>query len=207
MKLGVVAALRTEIKPTITALPFPSAAFLFTVSGVGAARAEAAARALPADLDGLLSVGFCGALTDDLTPGDLLLGGSIGFDASPDLRELARRTPHRPGTVAMVEHVVVSTEEKRQIAGRTGALAVDMESAAVGRVALERKQRFLCVKVVLDTPSQPLASTYASGGRVLLDILKRPWIIGRMFGDGKRAKMAAGKLRDFFVAFAKELNP
>ena len=107
----------------------------------------------------------------------------------------------------MVDHVVVSTDEKRQISERTGALAVDMESAAVGRVARERKQNFLCVKVVLDTPSQPLASTYASGSRVALDLLKRPWLVARMIGDGKRAKMAAGKLRDFFVGFAKESHP
>ncbi len=105
------------------------------------------------------------------------------------------------------DRVINDFEEKRSIARTTGAMAVEMEAAAVGKVAQERGLAFLCVKVVLDTPSQPLASTYASFGRVMLDLLRRPWIVGRMIGDGKRAKLAAEKLRDFFVAFRKEISP
>ena len=107
----------------------------------------------------------------------------------------------------MVDHVVVNAAEKREIVQRTGAAVVDMESAAVAKAAKARGLPFLCVKVVIDTPSQPLASTYASFGRVTVDILKKPWIIARMIGDGRRAKLAAERLRDFFVAFAKEINP
>ncbi len=222
MRLGVVAALRTEIKPTLVTLDRwltlldgvpaiacpPFKPFAFTVSGVGAARAEAAARALPADLDGLLSVGFCGALTDDLAPGDLLLGGTTDHEASPDLLDLARKCgPHRAASVTRVDHVIVDSREKEEIAKRSGAAAVDMESGAVAEVALERGLKFLCVKVVLDTPSKPLACSYSSGGRVALQILRRPWIIPRMWDDGRRAREGAERLRDFFVAFRKELNP
>lgn len=201
MRLGVVAALRSELKPTLSALPALHP-FVFATSGVGAQRASRAARALPEGLDGILSAGFCGSLTDELAPGDLLL------DGSPDLLDLGRRAgPSRTGSITMVDHVVVERSEKESIARRTGALAVDMESAAVGGVAKERGLPFLCVKVVLDTPSRPLACSYSSGGIVTLQILRRPWIIPRMWGDGKRARMAAERLRDFFVALGKEVSP
>ena len=203
MKLGVIAALRTELKPIQAALP-PESPFLFVASGVGAVLADAAARALPLDLAGILSVGFCGALTDELSPGDLVIDPT----GSPALLEAARKAgPHRLGGVRMVDHVIITTEEKREIATATGAMAVDMESQAVARVGRERSIAFLCVKVVLDTPSRPLASTYASAARVALDVLKRPWIVARMIRDGKRAGLAAERLRDFFVAFAKQVQP
>lgn len=204
--MGVVAALRTELKPTLEALPRP-APLAFIISGVGSRRAEAASHSLAPDVDGLLSVGFCGALTDDFAPGDLLLGGTTGHEASPDLLDLARTCgSHRSASVAMVDHVIVDSREKEEIAKRTGAAAVDMESAAVGAVARERRLKFLCVKVVLDTPSKPLACSYSSGGRVALQILRRPWIIPRMWADGRRAREGAGRLRDFFVAFRKEIG-
>jgi nucleoside phosphorylase len=202
VRLGVVAALRTELNPTLKALRTPEP-YLFTTAGVGAEKAARAARALPQGLDGLLSVGFAGALTDDLAPGDLVLDGS----GAPELLEPARRAgPHRVGRVEMVDHVVVGREEKEALARRTGALVVDMESAAVQAVARERGVNFLSVKVALDTPSCPLASTYDGCGTILVDILRRPWILARMIGDGRRARRAARRLRDFFLAFRKELT-
>jgi nucleoside phosphorylase len=211
MKLGVVAALETEIRPTLKAFhpsgPDPADPFRFMVSGIGLTRAERTARSAE-DVQGLLSVGFCGGLEDGLVPGDLILGGTREFEVSPDLLKIAQRAgPHRIGMVDTVDHVVNDTEEKRSIARTTGAIAVDMEAAGVGKVAKQKGLAFLCVKVVLDTPSHPLASSYASFGRVAIDILKRPWIVGRMIADGKRAGLAAQRLRDFFVAFAKELGP
>lgn len=207
MKLGVVAALRTEIRPTLEALSGVSP-FQFAAAGVGAGRAATAARALAGSVDALLSVGFCGALDDSLLPGDLILGGSHGFEPSRELMAIAERAgPHRKGIVGMVDHVVMDGDERKKIAAETGALAVDMESAAVGRVARELGRMFLCAKVVLDTPSRPLACAYSSGGSVALQILRRPWILPRMWGDGRRARAGAERLKDFFLALRKEINP
>ena len=220
MKLGVVAALGRELNSTLQSLNASTPVvqdsfsireappFRFIAGGIGLTKAERAARAVAENATGILSVGFCGALDDTLSPGDLVLGGAIGFDPSPDLLALAQKTgPHRTGTFNTIDHVVVDIEEKRSIARTTGAIAVDMEAAAVGKVALDRGLPFLCVKVVIDTPSAPLASNYASVGRVMLDLLKRPWLVRRMIGDGTRATLGAEKLRDFFVALRKEINP
>jgi len=224
MKLGVVAALRRELGSTLDALPksdvitfrskqlariMERPPFFMIAAGVGVQRAkEATQLLLTEELHGLLSVGLCGALDDSLSPCDLILGGTREFESSPSLLDLAKRSgTHRIGTIHTADHVVNDPEERRSIARTTGAIAVDMEAAAVGKVASDRGLPFLCVKVVLDTPLQPLASSYKSVGRVALDILKRPTVIGRMIGDGKRAKRAAERLRDFFLAFRKELAP
>ncbi|HXX94724.1 MAG TPA: hypothetical protein VEN81_13910 [Planctomycetota bacterium] len=226
MEVGVVAALERELRPALRALgaartlapPDPSGSlprviyvappFRLAASGIGTRRADLGARRLAEGSEGLLSVGFCGGLDDSLRPGDLILGGIRDFEASPGLLELARRTgPHRLGSVATVDHVVVDLEEKRSIARQTGALAVEMEAEAVATVARNRGIPFLSVKVVLDTPVEPLASSYDGFRRVAWDLLRRPWLVGRMIGDGNRARGAARRLGEFFVAFRKELNP
>ena len=219
MKLGVVAALHRELNPTIKALKatlpeisdpcliWEAAPFRFTAGGIGLECAEDAAFQLAKEVQGLISAGFCGGLDDSLAPGDLILGGTPEFEASANPLGRARRAgPHRVGTIVTSDHVVNDLEEKRTLVRNSGALAVDMEAAAVGRAAKEAGLPFLCVKVVLDTPSLPLASSYAGCGGITTDILSRPWIVGRMIGDGRRATRAAERLRDFFVAFREELR-
>ena len=103
MKLGVIAALQTELDPTLRALsPTPrrlehlrcheAPGLVITAGGIGARHAAAAAL-LIADAfkpDALVSIGFCGALTEGLDTGDLLLGGTTAHPASAELLELAR---------------------------------------------------------------------------------------------------------------------
>jgi adenosylhomocysteine nucleosidase len=220
MKLGVIAALRNEVAPTFQALQpasrtvqglrcHESPPYVFAVSGVGA-RPAATAALLLADAfkpDVILSVGFCGALTDDLQTADLILGGSSGHPATPELLELARAADPkaRVAEIAMAPKVVVGIEEKRALARQTGAVAVDMESGAVAVAARDRGLGFLCVKVVIDTPSEPLASTYAGFWSVLKDLVLHPGTVMQMAYDAKRVKLAAERLRDFFVALKGKL--
>lgn len=220
MKLAVVAALRTELVPTLAALAaspdpsshpktFSSPPFRFAVAGIGAEKAAAAALALLRDgpSDGLISVGFCGAITGDLELADIVLGGTTRYDASPELLDLARAAwpQAKSGRIATVTRVINDPAERKSIAQKTGAIAVEMEADAVGRAAKEKGLGFLCVKVVIDTPAEPLASTYAGCWRVLLDVVMRPGTIGQMIYDSTRVKIAAGRLRDFFVAFRGKL--
>lgn len=214
MKLGVVAALQTELGPVLRALrPSPrrvehltfheTPSLVFTAGGVGA-RPAAAAALLMADHakpDALVSLGFCGALTDDLQAPDLVLGGTTAHPATPALLDLARTSaPNaKSGAVHTVPKVLVKADEKRALAKSSGAAVVDMEADAVGVVARARNLGFLCVKVVIDTPSEPLASTYAGCWTVFRDIVTRPGTIGQMIYDSKRVKVAAERLRDFFV--------
>ena len=221
MKLGIIAALSTELKATLQALPPQKSPvvqglachecppFVFAASGVGA-RPAAAATLLLADAqrpEAILSVGFCGALTDDHKTGDLILGGTGGHPATPAILDLLRSAAPQAkvGELAMVPKVVTDFDEKRSIWKKTGALAIDMESGAVAVAAKERGLGFACVKVVIDTPSDPLASTYAGCLSVLKDVLLRPGTLLLMAYDSKRVKLASERLRDFFLALKDKL--
>jgi nucleoside phosphorylase len=218
MKLGVIAALQTELDPTLRALApalrkvghlrcHEAPGLVITAGGIGARHAAAAAL-LMADTfkpDALVSVGFCGALTAGLDTGDLLIGGTTAHPASAELLQLARSVaPHaKSGDVLTVPKVVVQAEQKQALARETGAVAVDMEADAVALAAKARGLGFLSVKAVIDTPAEPLASTYAGCWTVARDLLIRPGTITQMIYDSKRVKIAAERLKEFFVALAR----
>jgi nucleoside phosphorylase len=221
MKLGVIAALKTELGPSLHALRpsstrvvehvtgYLSGPFVFAAGGVGS-RAAAAAALVVADEfkpHALLSVGFCGALRDDFDTADLVVGGTPTHPADAALLDLARAAAPkaRDGTVLTVPKVLLGADEKKAAASRTGAAVVDMEADAVAVAARARGLGFLSVKVVIDTPSEPLASSYAGCWRVLLDVLSNPMTIGQMIYDSKRVKLAAERLRDFFVALKEKI--
>jgi len=220
MKLGVIAALQTELGPTLHALKpasrrvehltcYAADPFVFTAGGIGS-RQAAAASLLVADTfkpDALVSVGFCGALRDDFDTGELIVGGTTTHPADAAIVDLARASAPkaRDGTVLTVPKVLLGADEKKAAASRTGAAVVDMEADAVAVAARARGLAFLSVKVVIDTPAEPLASTYAGCWRVLLDVLSNPMTIGQMIYDSKRVKLAADRLRDFFVALKDKL--
>ena len=222
MKLGVVAALKTELGPTFQALApttrrvehlacMESGPYVFAAGGIGA-RSAATATLLVADTfkpQAVLSVGFCGALRDDFDAGEIVVGGTTTHPADAALLDLARAAvpKARDGTVLTVPKVLIQAEDKKAAASRTGAAVVDMEADAVAVAARSRNVGFLSVKVVIDTPAEPLASTYSGCWRVLLDVLSNPMTIGQMIYDSGRVKIAAERLKDFFVALRDKLPP
>lgn len=220
MKLGVIAALQTELGPTLKSLS-PSSrrvehlrfhetpSLVFVAGGVGAKAAAAASLVMVDHFkpDALVSTGFCGAITDDLGVGDLLIGRTTKSRCDEGLLDLARAAApqSRQGSLRTVDKVILKAEDKKKLKEETGALAVDMEAEAVALAARSRGVKFLSVKVVIDTPAEPLASTYSGCWRVLLDLLKNPMTIGQMMYDSQRVKLAADRLRDFFVALRDKL--
>lgn len=218
MKLGVIAALSQELQPTFGSIPMTphfvdrarfqvSPSLIFIAAGIGS-RPAAAAALLLADTfkpDALISVGFCGALTDELGTADMILGGTPNHPAEPSLLALAQSAAIKPrlGTILTVPKVIVDAAEKKELARKTGALAIDMEADAVAVAAKARGLGFLAVKVVIDTPSAPLASTYSGCWTVVKDLLKGS-VMGMIY-DSKRVKLAAERLRDFFVALDKKV--
>lgn len=211
---GIVAALRSEVAPALRDLKasvivcgglpcYEAPGFRLILSGVGHRRADRAARLLAdaGPLDALLSVGFAGALTEDLHPGDLVLGGSTDFPADPGLlQRLGSAVPCRRGNTAPVDAVLNEAPKKTALAQRSGALVVDMESGAVGAVARERGLPFLCAKAVLDTPAEPLASSYDGCLPILLALLLHPRGVLR---DARRSRIAAERLREFLVPLSR----
>jgi nucleoside phosphorylase len=130
--------------------------------GVGPVRAARAAASIEqARL--FLSCGCAGALAGGLHAGDMIVGDRvIALDGTGTVAEslpLApaalgtwcreRGLPIRLGPVASSPTVLASRDAKTR-AARTGALVVEMESAAVAAAARERHIPCAVVKVVLD---------------------------------------------------------
>ncbi|HLH64215.1 MAG TPA: 4-hydroxy-3-methylbut-2-enyl diphosphate reductase [Solirubrobacteraceae bacterium] len=123
--------------------------------GMGPRRAARGGAAVASD-GGVLIAGFAGALDPDLAPGDVVLAselrGPTGTTRCPDPSILAgvlRRggLRVRVGPIASSQRLVL--RERRRTLQRTGALAVDMESAWLAPVAGGRP--LVTLRVVLDT--------------------------------------------------------
>ncbi|MFF8828459.1 1-hydroxy-2-methyl-2-butenyl 4-diphosphate reductase [Streptomyces sp. NPDC015131] len=141
-------------------------------TGMGPANAQrAVARALEGgELRGaaVIASGFCAGLEPGMHPGDLVVadetrgpGGSTPCTGTEALvealtRALPGRTVHT-GPLSGSDHVVRG-QERARLRG-TGAVAVDMESAATLRSALStgvRSRPVAAVRVVVDAPEHEL---------------------------------------------------
>jgi 4-hydroxy-3-methylbut-2-enyl diphosphate reductase len=123
--------------------------------GMGPRRAAKGAR-VAQDAKAVLIAGFCGALDYELEPGDIVLAnelrGPTGTTPLPDPSILAgvlRRGGLRVqiGPIASSQRLVV--RERRKALQRTGALAVDMESAWLASAT--QAEPLVALRVVLDT--------------------------------------------------------
>ncbi|MFC4034654.1 1-hydroxy-2-methyl-2-butenyl 4-diphosphate reductase [Streptomyces polygonati] len=99
----------------------------------------------------VLTTGFCAGLAPGMRPGDVVVSDD-GHESAALAAALksAGHTVHS-GTLAESDHVVRGAE--RTALAASGAIAVDMESAAMRRAALaEGVHRIAAARVVVDTP-------------------------------------------------------
>ena len=167
-KLGIICALRFEARcftsGTLTAqqpVELNDNALL-VLSGMGRERARQAAQALvEAGADCLAGFGAAGALAPSLRPGDLVVAAEVleagrKFTAGADLtasvmKWLARNTfTVHNGLYACTPHPVASVEDKQEMFARTGAVAVDMESAGVFEAAHRNGLPAFALRVIID---------------------------------------------------------
>ncbi len=148
---------------------------LLANTGMGPANAEATARSLFQDrsVAAAFSVGVAAGLSPQLRTGDLVIGNQVilhrpgapaprSFPSDARLQEWAmaaiRRSgdPHHLGPIVTVERIVMTAEEKRGLAAESGAIAVDMESAAIASAAAAREVPFLAIRGILDPAGEDL---------------------------------------------------
>jgi 4-hydroxy-3-methylbut-2-enyl diphosphate reductase len=125
--------------------------------GMGPRRAARSAHLVEsAEGSAVLIAGFCGALDPGLQPGDIVLGtevrGPTGTTRCADPAILAGVLQRgglrvRVGPIASSQRLVM--RERRRSLQRSGALAVDMESAWLAPAAQD--QPLVTLRVVLDT--------------------------------------------------------
>nr|WP_202451935.1 1-hydroxy-2-methyl-2-butenyl 4-diphosphate reductase [Streptomyces sp. SID4948] len=99
----------------------------------------------------VLTTGFCAGLAPGMRPGDVVVPDDGHESAAlADALKVAGHTVHT-GTLAESDHVVRGAE--RTALAASGAIAVDMESAAMRRAALaEGVHHIAAARVVVDTP-------------------------------------------------------
>ena len=153
-------------------------------TGLGIRRASEAARlaieAFPA-ADLVIATGVAGALNGDLEVGDVVLADRLILDGNgPDAvseslsilpADLARlkaaleraRLKFTTGTVLTTTEILRDGAAKRVASARAGAIAVDMESAAVAAEANRRGLRFACIRAVLDTVDETIVGAELAG--------------------------------------------
>ena len=140
-------------------------------TGVGLARARAAAQkafdAYPkAEL--AIGTGVAGALAEHLKPGDLILAECVivhrsattppeDLDAIQEERVseiaqtlIAAGRSHFSGAILTSHDALADGVEKRRAGEVTGALAVDMETAAIAEEANSRGIPFVCLRAIID---------------------------------------------------------
>ncbi len=187
--------------------------------GPGAARV-AAERAVARGARWLCSWGSAGSLGDaasgDIVIADAILDpAGIRWVCDPDsarqlLRLLADIAPMHCGVVYSADEPIAGVAAKRAIAERTGALAVDMESAAVAGVAAQAGLPFAALRVIVDAAdrSVPSAAIAALDGprprgfRIARGLLESPGQIGPLIALAR----AAGRARRTLGVCARRLE-
>ena len=114
----------------------------------------------------LISAGFAGALNDRLHAGDLLFAKNFSTVQLNAMRSGLVSFPIHHENLLTVPSIIDSIEERQKIAQTTGAAAIDMETEFIARACAERGLPLLSLRVVSDTPREPLPSP----SKILFDV-------------------------------------
>jgi Phosphorylase superfamily len=156
------------------------------------------------DVDGMISTGLCGALDPALRLGDVVVSGNAHIEVTNDTR-----APFVRGAVHTIDHVAITAAEKRGLHNRTGAIAVDMESAAVERRAAEWNVPYLCIRAVSDRAGDTLPLDFNryrndrgdfSRIRIALAAVARPFtVMPQLMEFDRNCRRAVDALGDFLA--------
>jgi adenosylhomocysteine nucleosidase len=146
---------------------------LLVESGIGPTRAAAAARALLSLVTPrlLVSFGIAGAVEADLRIGDVIIAGKACLleDGSPEhplplapLPEAAQTAAGRalePSGAHLYPGTTITTRGSQVVLGGPGKLVhpvLEMETAAIARIAADRGIPLLALRSISDNPGEPI---------------------------------------------------
>ena len=192
----VVAAVRQEVATFLKTLN-GNGKIQVLLTGISGSKASAAVRRrlkeTPFRL--VISAGFAGATQPGFRLGDLILASEV-----LDVRlnriwippvQLKSDGRFSGGRLATVERPLAAPEEKQRFGALHGAVAVDMETAAVAAAASEAGVPWMALRAVLDPVEIPLAIRSWQGG---VGEILRPWRWGGFLDFLKGIRLAADSL-------------
>lgn len=179
------------------------------IGGGDAARLERELDAIAATGPGtILSCGIAGALEQGLHTGTVVIDGDEVV-----LERLRAALPRaRVGKVFGSETIIATALEKSALARETGALAADMETHVVCRVASRWGLEFGAIRVISDGAEDDLPPAALVGmrpdggmalGAVLWSLARRPGQLGGLMRTGRQAGIAFRMLDQAFRAVAR----
>ena len=200
-QIGIVVGIAAEIKPAQRL-----SANILCSGGRPEIAANQAHALIAAGASTLMSFGIAGGLSSMLRPGSLVVADQVitEFDRYPALSSCASVIRAHVGPIYGSWNVVATAAEKRELRQRTGALAVDMESGAVARVAMEAGIPFIALRAIADPATHNLPSAALLQldelGRphlrsVFWSILSGPGQIPALFRTGNQTQKALKRLR------------
>ena len=199
-------------------------------AGVGHIRAAEGARLLIRRFSpqGLLSFGFAGGLAPELTRGTLIIGTEVvcqdwssqGAVASRDLVEqfhaaaVAEKLQVQRGRLVTSRHIVPDPSSKAELRDKSGACAVDMETAGIAEVAVEAGLPWAAVRAIVDGATDTLSPAciatlredgHVAIGRLLRTSCRSPRLLWHMLRLARDVATARRHLSQAFERWAKSL--
>lgn len=217
MQVGFIAALEAEARTfrrregALTG----GGSYRVSVSGPGREQAARTAHELIADgCDLVVSWGVAGGLSEQLDSGDLVVtatavtetGDAIALDQAAAARLID--CPGMPavtgGPVLTVAEPLLGARDKRHFGNRFGALAVDMESTGIARVARSAGCPFVAVRAIadpfyLDVPAVALQGIDRRGRtrvhRIVTALSAEPRLLPALWRVGTHFRRAIATLK------------
>lgn len=179
------------------------ARFSVGISGAQSDQAETLAReAADAGATILVSWGLAGGLAPDLQSGRLIRPDSV---VHPDGRRSSFcNGSFSTGTIAGSDTVAASPVEKAALREVTEAMAVDMETHRLAKVADERGLDLQIIRAISDPADHALPALAATAlgpdgrpriGRVMVGLLMRPWQLPSLLAAKRDSDKALATLR------------
>ena len=229
MITGIVVALPEELS-TLTSKKIAKGCCVFITdeivlacSGAGANNARTASELLITQgATRLISWGCAAALSETLKPGDLVLANTlidaegIQIDAHPVWHSYTKNTLStalevHAGNLAESHSIVATGKDKKHLHTQTGAVALDMESIAIAKVARQHNLPFLAIRAIADPVDMDLPKAIKHSlnnegdivlGKLLLFVVLHPAELSRLIKLGLHFNAAKNTLK----SVAKQLD-
>jgi adenosylhomocysteine nucleosidase len=159
-----------------------------------------------------IACGFGGGLDPELRVGEIVV---VRNYSEPGLLAAIASLPARRGDLVTTGEVIETAAQKRDLARRTGAMVVDMETAAIAPLCGARGIPMLAVRAISDTASEDLPvraavwfDMVAQRPRALALVLylaAHPGRIGPFARFVRGVHLAGGRLTAFLLAALERL--